>query len=353
MGQHIPDSHADAGLTKYATFKDTGWDELFANRALALWAVIDGVNCRDVAERVKGDDVQSACLYTSTDDNTRAMAPWLVRLDPDGLVAPWLASLPQDQHWGILLRSGATIQQLRAHLRKYTMIWTPANEEAPVYFRFYDPRVSVDMMDAVEAWKLDRFFAIIDALIAPVSPLVLLPVRGDLRPTPVLDAEAQSYHGQLVSIRPRVTPIYDGGASRSFRIGQLEYARFGVLQKRRSNLKMARELLSLFPDRTPEQTLAAVEAAANLGAHHAMTSVRQVHTLARCFLEFGMSFPTGYRDAANILHNTQAAPWRKSKLLEEWIPRGRVRRDTLAKLENEEKGFEAVIQANRTARTIR
>ena len=105
-----------------------------------------------------------------------------------------------------------------------------------------------------------------------------------------------------------------------------------------------------FPECTPGETLEAVEAAGDLGARHAMTSVRQVHTLARCFLEFGMGFPQGYRDAAHILDDTQSAPWRKSKLLEAWIPRGRVRRDMLTRLEDEEESFEAVIQSNRTAR---
>lgn len=350
MDQQSPNMPGATGSHGYAGFSDTCWEVLFASRAAPLWAVIDGVNCRDVAARLNSDEVQSTCLYTSTDADTRAMAPWLVRLDPDGPVVSWLASVPQDQHWGILIRSDATINQLRAHLRKYTMLWTPANDQAPVYFRFYDPRVAVDMVDAVEHWKLDRFFAMIDTVIVPVSPLVLLPQEAGLEPVPALDAEEKSYHGQLVSFAPSAVVQGDGGPSRSFRVGQLEYARFGVLQKRRSNLKMARELLSLFPDRTAEQTLAAVEAAGELGARYGLTSVRQVHTLARCHLEFGMAFPKGYRDASNILEDTQAAPWRKSKLLEEWIPRGRIRRDMLAELNAEEESFEAVVQANRTTR---
>lgn len=58
---------------------------------------------------------------------------------------------------GILLQSDATIRELRAHLRRFTMLWTPADDHAPVYFRFYDPRVVVDMAQALEPWKLGRF----------------------------------------------------------------------------------------------------------------------------------------------------------------------------------------------------
>ena len=350
MDRPYPDMPVSTGGHGYASYRDTGWDALLAPRAAPLWAVIDGVNCRDVAQRVQGDMVQSTCLYTSTDADTRAMAPWLVRVDPDGPVARWLADLAQDQHWGVLVQSEASIHQLRMHLRKFTMLWTPANEESPVYFRFYDPRVAVDMVDAIEPWKLDRFFAKIGRLIAPMSAQVLLPTGADLAQPPALDATEESYRGRLVAITPTEPPRDDGGASRSFRIGQPEFARFGALQKRRSQLKMAQELLVPFPECTPGETLEAVEAAGDLGARHAMTSVRQVHTLARCFLEFGMGFPQGYRDAAHILDDTQSAPWRKSKLLEAWIPRGRVRRDMLTRLEDEEESFEAVIQSNRTAR---
>ncbi|MFK7942904.1 MAG: DUF4123 domain-containing protein, partial [Paracoccaceae bacterium] len=328
------------------TLKDVDWSSLLAHNAPPLWAVIDGVNCRDVSDKTASDDVQSTCLYTSADPSTRMMAPWLVRIEPDGGIVDWLAGLPQDQHWGILLQSHATLRQLRAHLRKYTMLWTPADAEAPVYFRFYDPRVALDMMQAIEPWKLARFFKDIGRLILPVTPLMLLPENAGLAPAPELDAKPGDYGGRLISVTPDDARIDDGGPSRAFRIGHVEYARFGALQKRRSNMKMARELLETYPDRTAAETLEAVEAGGRIGKPIDMISVRQIRALARCVLEFGFDFAANYGDAATILDNPTTAPWRKCDLLEQWIPRGRIRRDLLAEIARDEQSFPETIRQN-------
>ena len=64
-------------------YDEIAWADLFTPTSAPLWAVIDGVNCREAMQRLTSAEVQSACLYATTDAATRAIAPWLVRLEPD------------------------------------------------------------------------------------------------------------------------------------------------------------------------------------------------------------------------------------------------------------------------------
>ncbi|MCE8033245.1 DUF4123 domain-containing protein [Billgrantia tianxiuensis] len=319
-------------------YDEITWPDLFTSTTPTsppLWAVIDGVNCRDVMQRLASAEVQSACLYATTDAATRAIAPWLVRLEADSEIRHWLQSLPQDQHWGILLQSHATLKQLRSHLRKFTMLWIPANDQAPVYFRFYDPRVALDMAQALAPWKLAAFMAPLETLIVGLSPLMTVPDTANLRDPPHFAATPQEVQGRLLRLalsdaateRDREANAITPG--RSFAIDPTEFARFGALQKTRAQRKLARELMEPYAETPLADLLAAVEAAERIGQRHGMTSGKQVATLAKCVLEFGQDFLHEYRDAQGILNHPGKLPWQKRKLMEEWIPRGRIRRDFL------------------------
>ncbi|WP_249976429.1 DUF4123 domain-containing protein, partial [Vreelandella olivaria] len=208
-------------------YQETAWGLLLAPHQPPLWAVIDGVNCREVMARLSQTDAQYTCLYASTNATTQATAPWLVRIEADSEIRHWLESLPQDQHWGILLQSNATLKQLRSHLRKFTLLWTPANDQAPVYFRFYDPRVALDMSQALEPWKLAALMAPFEALIIPASPHMVLPPELTLTPAVELDTPASEVQGRLVHIALSEDTRAANGQGRQFSIGDTEYQRFG------------------------------------------------------------------------------------------------------------------------------
>ncbi len=316
-------------------YDEIAWADLFTTTAPPLWAVIDGVNCREAMQRLAAAEVQSACLYATTDAATRAIAPWLVRLEPDSEIRHWLAGLPQAQHWGLLLQSHATLKQLRSHLRKFTMLWTPANDQAPVYFRFYDPRVALDMAQALAPWKLAALMAPLDTLIVGLSPLMNVPDAANLSDAPHFAATPQEVQGRLLRLalndpeperHGEATPITPG---RSFAIDPTEFTRFGALQATRAQRKLARELMEPYAKTPLADLLAAVEAAGRLGQRYGMTSGKQVATLAKCVLEFGQDFLHDYQDAKGILNHPGKLAWQKRKLIEEWIPRGRIRRDFL------------------------
>ncbi|KPQ19141.1 MULTISPECIES: DUF4123 domain-containing protein [unclassified Halomonas] len=311
-------------------YQEITWQALFALHQPPLWAVIDGVNCRDAMARLGQAEAQSACLYASTDTATQANAPWLVRLEADSDLREWLESLPQDQHWGILLQSNATIKQLRSHLRKFTMLWTPANDQAPVYFRFYDPRVALDMGQALEPWKLAAFMAPIEALILPVSPLMALPPELEFAPAMALDTDASEVQGCLVCISLSDDARAVNGQGRQFAIGQAEYQHFGELAQSRASQALARSLKERYPQVSEGERMRAVIEATQLGQRYGVQSKKQIKTLAICVLEVGADFPQRHPDAQRILDNAKLAGWRKCQLLEEWLPRGRIRHALLA-----------------------
>ncbi|MBB3142581.1 DUF4123 domain-containing protein [Halomonas organivorans] len=307
------------------TYAEIGWDDLFGATQPPLWAVIDGVNCREVMARLAETDVQSACLYASTDADTRAMAPWLVRLEPDSELVSWLKGLPQDQHWGILLQSTATLKQLRTHLRKFTMLWTPANDQAPVYFRFYDPRVALDMSQALAWWKLTALMAPMESLVMSLSPSMTLP--ADLEPMPAigLDTGADEVQGRLLRVTANADTPVGNAPGRQFVIGDKEYRRFGELAQARSRQALARSLAEPYPQSSEDRRRRVAEEAVQLGQRYRLSSTRQIETLARCVMEVGADFPQRYPEAGQILDNPCTAGWRKRELLAAWLPRGRVR----------------------------
>jgi len=311
-------------------YAETDWKALFTLGQPPLWAVIDGVNCREARATLSRSDAQYTCLYASTNVATQTHAPWLVRLEADSEIRTWLESLPQDQHWGILLQSNATLKQLRTHLRKFTMLWTPANDQAPVYFRFYDPRVALDMSQALPPWQLAALMAPFEALITPVSPLMAFPAELELTPPIDLDAGAREVHGRLVRIALSQEVRAAHAQGRPFAIGDVAFQRFSELAQIRARDALARSLKMHYPHASEAARFRAVIDAMSLGQRYQLTSKQQLATLAMCVLELGGDFPQHHPEAQQLLDNPRLASWRKRDLLAAWLPRGRVRHALLA-----------------------
>lgn len=300
-------------------WQEQTWEDLFAHDAPPLWAVIDGVNCREIAQKLSESDCQHACLYTGLDPATRTLSPWLVRLEEDSPLTTWLQALPADQHWGILLHSQSTLKNLRSHLRRFTMLWTPANDQAPVYFRFYDPRVLIDLSRALELWKLHRFMGPSDTLFAPASPEMTLPESDDLKPIDI-DETAASCAGRLIAITTPTRPEDLTGGTIS--ISPSEFAVFSEIQAQKSARKLARDMAETYDHHTPSTMLPNVDAAIALGQRHSMTSSKQIKTLTKCTTEFGVSFPEGLPKIESFLNDRKKLPWQKQDALEAWLPFG-------------------------------
>lgn len=331
MRPHVDMEELDAALTEatsdagHTAMTEIDWDMLFTPDAPPLWAVVDGVNCREIQDRLRQDNPPHACLYSTVDPASQALAPWLVRLDRDSPFLDWLRAIPQDRHWGILLQSGASMKELRAHFRKFTMLWTPASQGAPVYFRFYDPRVLADMAATLEPWKMHRFFRPVKSMIAPLSPFFLQSADVDLTEPVDPFAPEGSLDGRLI----RIEMLEDWGAPVSsavgFRIDPPEFEKFSCLYNEKAVLGLARDLASDFPDIGHDALLNAVRVGEAKASAFGMSSRNQVSTMVSMILEFGEAFPSGYPEAETILFDEQTPGWRKRDQLVAWRPRGRIR----------------------------
>lgn len=81
------------------------------------------------------------CLFKGKDLDPRIVssAPWLVPIDPtEPLLATWQQH-GQGLHWGLMVLSPLTTEQLQRHFRRFLQAQLP--DGMTVLFRFYDPRV--------------------------------------------------------------------------------------------------------------------------------------------------------------------------------------------------------------------
>lgn len=294
---------------------ETSWDKLFLPGADPLWAVIDAVNWPDAVAILDGR-ADATCLYASPNPATKAVAPWLVRLTKDSPVTALVKSQPQDRHVGILLHSKWSMESLRKHLRKFTMVWTPANQNAPVYFRFYDPRVLMDMVDAITPENWDIFSAPFSSLIAPLSPKTILPVGSKTdAPCDIFDP-ADRYQGRLM----RIICGNCTSPSGKFGITQTEFDRFSARQMTKSKRALALSLFAAMGSFYPKESFVrAAEGAPELANRYGLRSKNQVHAVARCLLILGPDFPKGYPAAEAILNDRQLLAWQRKNKLQDWL----------------------------------
>ncbi|MGH7247601.1 MAG: DUF4123 domain-containing protein [Pseudomonadota bacterium] len=105
-----------------------------------VWAILDGA--RD--PRVHFDLLNSyqtyCCLYSGDlAPEIERCAPYLVQLEYDDRLTRNLLTKAWENNWGVFLKSGASMQQLRRHLRSLLVVRGPGGKR--LVFRYYDPRV--------------------------------------------------------------------------------------------------------------------------------------------------------------------------------------------------------------------
>jgi hypothetical protein len=107
-----------------------------------LYAVLDAA--RDPAIYRALYDYEGAvtirCLYQGDmAQRLSEVAPYLVQLDRTGPLTSWVLEHGWGQSWGILVRATAPFDEVRRHVRKFTVVSTEQGKS--LLFRFYDPRV--------------------------------------------------------------------------------------------------------------------------------------------------------------------------------------------------------------------
>ena len=138
---------------------------LFCDGDSALFALLDGAAIPDLPERLAGEGLEHCSLFSGqAEQDFHAAAPRLVRLRPGSRMLRALftsAGRPWDlwqKRAGVFLRSAASIDELRAHLRHLTRVQDARG--IWFFFRFCDAEAMYHYM-AMERPVLDnlaRFF---------------------------------------------------------------------------------------------------------------------------------------------------------------------------------------------------
>ena len=132
--------------------------------AETLYAVIDTARDEQLYDLVMRSSEQS-CLFGGTiaEPLDRA-APYVVNLkSQEPLFSAW-RDAGRGQSWGIMLRSGLTLDAVRLHLKHFLVVTLPDGMVAQ--FRFYDPRVFVPFLLSCTPDELAPWFQGISAFLA-------------------------------------------------------------------------------------------------------------------------------------------------------------------------------------------
>ena len=284
---------------------ETSWQTVTSLESSDLWALVDTINWPEIQSILAEQVPPHACLYTTTNPDTLRIAPWLIRVEPDSVMQSLLEARDPNTHAVVFFHSKQGIRQLRDHFRRYTMLWTPANPDMPVYFWFYDPRVLMDMMSALDEHKLAQFFNGIDAFYIAKSYQTRLPSHIDIS-RPGLDKPNYIYEVCLaIQLNQADSTLDQTQVSQGFKVNSAEYQRFTDLFNQRHALNLAADLYQSYQSHFP---FAYYETAAQLTCQHApnyqIVSKNERLLLADCFLWLGQDFPA-QSPAADVLLSEQ------------------------------------------------
>lgn len=280
------------------------WKNLW-QETTQIWAIVDAVAWPDALPILQSSEDNARCLYASPNPELQATAPWLTRFDQGSRLEKAWRNLSLETHAGIIFSSASNLNSLRKHFRRYTMAWLPNRYDA-VYFRFYDPRVLMDMRFALSKAHFSGFAA-------PVENFYVRPSEDFNMHN--LDATKLPEDSLLV--------IDDSGEvslSGNLRISQSESDKFDQAQQARFTKRIARSMNEAIGQQYGfERCLNATQKAMEIGATFKMTSKQQVSILARSVLLLGDSFTTDDPDARLILNDNDSLAFEKATNLRELL----------------------------------
>lgn len=254
-----PDERPGAGATSiHEALREVLFDTPDAADGAPLYsyALLDAARIPGLPELLETTRLGHRCLFHG-DDEVRQAAPWLVQLQEDDKFTRNLFR-QSNKAWhlwgrdcGIFLRSTASLDELVAHLRRFTKIRD--QRERWLFFRFWDPLVASFYFPAIAGneQRIAAFFRLhsgaamqIIAQSGPEQVTCMGPVAG------------------LSSGPRRAAPVFD--ASDEARFIEIAYLAFGR--------QLSDWLVKEYPDRLADRSLPDRQAM----AHHVIAAGRRV-----------------------------------------------------------------------------
>jgi hypothetical protein len=136
-----------------------------------LYAIVDASRSPRVRVLLRESPAVARSLYDGVEADTLAeSAPYLVALDPAGLLLPDLVHEGWRRRWSTFLSAPKSLDAdgVRRHLRKFLRVQLERTGEI-AYFRFYDPYVLRAYLDGCTPEERRTF----------VGPLTYLPIDDD------------------------------------------------------------------------------------------------------------------------------------------------------------------------------
>ena len=144
------------------------WKHLVASDGPLPFVLIDGAGLEQGARGIPTgifSDVE--CLFSGElAEELRDVAPYVGRLASLDDLAEKAVSELVEGHSAILVLckdKSVTLSQVHRHLRKFNTVYGP--DGIALFFRYYDPRVIVDVLGVLEPEQLNAFFGPIGALV--------------------------------------------------------------------------------------------------------------------------------------------------------------------------------------------
>jgi hypothetical protein len=130
----------------------------------SVFALVDGAQDDRVYPLVHAEGNDWRCLYgTDLPRVLATVAPYLVALSSHHPFSGYFARYGRANHWGVMLRSTASMDDLAEHFAAMIRARLPEGRE--VLFRFYDPRVLRAYLPTCTSQELDAVFGPVDAFL--------------------------------------------------------------------------------------------------------------------------------------------------------------------------------------------
>jgi hypothetical protein len=121
-----------------------------------VYAVLDGVKVTSLLEDPEELEAPNLCLFAGKlEPDVARAAPYLVELEPKSPFVQRLLDRCWGKSTGIFLRSAQSLDDVRKHLKHFTMVRLPDGDQ--VFFRFYDPRVLRVYLPTCNQDEIDEF----------------------------------------------------------------------------------------------------------------------------------------------------------------------------------------------------